>query len=78
MSTVDFFKIGARFGFCSMQFLHVKAQGRNYPEEPAIQFRLDAFRFSVSTEIITDLIAISAALKELEDDINRLYFRDDD
>ena len=77
MSTpTDFFHIGARFGFTSALFLHVKKQNKNYPEETAIQIRLDAFRDSIISEIAFDLDAFSVTLQALEEDIKKLYFRD--
>ena len=76
LTAKDLFYIGARFGFSSALFLHVKKQNKNYPEETAIQIRLDAFRDSIISEIAFDLDAFSVTLQALEEDIKKLYFRD--
>jgi hypothetical protein len=76
MSTTQFFKFGAVYGFCNALFLQVKARNKNYPEEDDIERRLHAFRYSVLAEICVDPVAINAAITDLKNDIETLYDRD--
>lgn len=73
---VNFFQIGARYGFISALLLHVK---NNNPalllEVTNLQERLDNLRESILSQQLSDINLIRAILIPLQTEIDELYDR---